>query len=205
MAIAVRQQQHRVVHRPPWVRRRGGEPDAVLAMLMLAMVMGGSLVVAASLALPSSPAAFSLRSLYPSEVAARPRAGFAPIAVTSVIAPAEATRAASVPASDVAPSAPDEAPSAPDVAPSAPDEAPAAEMTAASWQPRIGEAARVAHTDGLDVVLHAAPSTGARLPAGLLEGTRITVLEAVGPDWVRVQTDTGPSGWIPSGFLAADQ
>jgi len=191
MAIAVRQQQHRVVHRPPWVRRRGGEPDAVLAMLMLAMVMGGSLVVAASLALPSSPAAFSLRSLFPSEVAARPRAGFAPIAVTSVIAPAEATRAASVPASDVAPSAP--------------DEAPAAEMTAASWQPRIGEAARVAHTDGLGVVLHAAPSTGARLPAGLLEGTRITVLEAVGPDWVRVQTDTGRSGWIPPGFLAADQ
>jgi hypothetical protein len=191
MAIAIRQEQHRVVHRAPWVRRRGGESDAVLATLMLALLMGGAIVVAASLAAPTSSSVFSLRALLPNDSTARPRDGTVPRVGAADIAPASAATM-TTPAS------------VPDVAPAAPDEAPTSEVSLSPWQPRIGEPARVAHTDGLGVVLHAAPSTGARLPAGLLEGTRVTVLDVVGTEWVQVQTDTRRTGWVPAAFLGID-
>lgn len=189
MAIAIRRDQHRVVHRPPWVRRRGGEPDAVLAVLMFALLMGGSIVVAASLALPSSSSAISLRSLLPRDSAARPRDGSATRVNAPAVVPVDA------PLATLADHATSEESHA---------EAPISELSPSPWQPRVGEPARVANTDGLGVVLHAAPSTGSRLPAGLLEGTSVTVLEMVGTDWVRVQTETRRMGWIPGEFLAAN-
>jgi len=65
----------------------------------------------------------------------------------------------------------------------------------------VGSRARVANTDGLGVVLHSAPSAGARQPAGLLEGTAITVVERAGEDWVRVESDSRQAGWVPASYL----
>ena len=47
----------------------------------------------------------------------------------------------------------------------------------------VGTRAKVANTDGLGVVLYAAPRDNARQPAGLLEGTPVTVLERSGDEW----------------------
>jgi hypothetical protein len=66
----------------------------------------------------------------------------------------------------------------------------------------VGARARVAHTDGLGVIFYAAPRDGARLPAGLLEGTMITVLGLSGEDWARVQSDGKQAGWVRAAYLA---
>ncbi len=63
-------------------------------------------------------------------------------------------------------------------------------------------AMRVANTDGAGVVLRAAPSDGARVPRGLLEGTRVQVLERSGDQWVHVRADNGLEGWVPPRYLA---
>jgi len=65
----------------------------------------------------------------------------------------------------------------------------------------VGARARVTNTHGVGVVLHSAPSRRARQPAGLLEGTRVTVLALDGPDWARVQSATRQAGWVPTSFL----
>src|SRR5579859_2537837 len=56
------------------------------------------------------------------------------------------------------------------------------------------ERMRVAHTDGLGVVLRNAARLDAREPRGLLEGALVTVLERQEPDWVRVRSDGGQEG-----------
>ena len=61
---------------------------------------------------------------------------------------------------------------------------------------------RVANTDGLGVVLHTAPSRSARVPRGILEGTRVTVLERVGSEWARVRSADGQEGWVGAAYLA---
>jgi hypothetical protein len=64
------------------------------------------------------------------------------------------------------------------------------------------EHARVARTDGLGLVLRREPSSDARTPRGLLEGTNVTVLERSGADWARVRgEDSGLEGWVPSQYL----
>jgi uncharacterized protein YgiM (DUF1202 family) len=52
-------------------------------------------------------------------------------------------------------------------------------------------------------VLRNSPNDADRSRVGLTEGTRVTVLEAAGTDWVRVQTDTGQSGWILARYVKA--
>jgi hypothetical protein len=52
------------------------------------------------------------------------------------------------------------------------------------------------------VVFYAAPRDGARLPAGRLEGTVITVLEVSGADWARVQAAGQKAGWVRTAYLA---
>jgi hypothetical protein len=69
----------------------------------------------------------------------------------------------------------------------------------------VGARARVANTDGLGVVLHTAPRADARRPAGLLEGTRVTVVELVGAEWARVQAEARQDGWVATAFLAATE
>lgn len=69
----------------------------------------------------------------------------------------------------------------------------------------VGTAARVVNTDGLGVILYGAPRSGARTPRGLLEGARVTVIEASGPDWARVRAPNGLDGWVPARYVAADR
>jgi hypothetical protein len=64
-----------------------------------------------------------------------------------------------------------------------------------------GELLRVANTDGVGVVLHTAPRKDARVPRGLLEGARATVLERGPDDWVRVRGENGQEGWVPAQYL----
>ena len=66
-----------------------------------------------------------------------------------------------------------------------------------------GEQARVAHTDGVGVVLRSSPSMDARQPRGLLEGQQVTILARSGSDWVRVQAvdASHQEGWVPNSYL----
>jgi Bacterial SH3 domain len=81
--------------------------------------------------------------------------------------------------------------------PAAEDAQPAPE----SHELAVGGRARVANTDNLGVVLYAAPRDGARQPAGLLEGTSVTVLERSGEEWARVQSDSKKAGWVRAQYL----
>ena len=54
----------------------------------------------------------------------------------------------------------------------------AAPLSPGTAELHAGTAARVVNTDNLGVVLRAAPRADARLPRGLLEGARVTVLGA---------------------------
>ena len=62
---------------------------------------------------------------------------------------------------------------------------------------------RIAHTDGLGVVLRSAARLNAREPRGLAEGTFVTVLERQEPDWVRVRGEAGQEGWVPAQYVLA--
>jgi hypothetical protein len=64
-----------------------------------------------------------------------------------------------------------------------------------------GGRARVANTDGMGVVFYSAPRVNARMPAGLLEGTSVTVLETAEGEWARVQSDSKKAGWVRSAYL----
>ena len=79
---------------------------------------------------------------------------------------------------------------------------PASPALAAPAEPPASDRLRVTNTDGLGVVLHTAPRKDARVPRGLLEGTRVTVLERSGDDWAHVRADNGQEGWVPSQYLA---
>jgi len=67
-----------------------------------------------------------------------------------------------------------------------------------------GQGARIANTDGLGVVLHAAPRTGTRTAVGLLDGVHVTVLDLTDSDWAQIRSERGQVGWIPATYLAAD-
>jgi hypothetical protein len=67
--------------------------------------------------------------------------------------------------------------------------------------PDAGQRYRVANTDGVGVVLHTAPRQDARVPRGLLEGTRVTVLERSDDEWAHVRADNRLEGWVPLKYL----
>jgi hypothetical protein len=100
-----------------------------------------------------------------------------------------------------------EVPGPPAVTAQAPDSGPAAadtpSLAADVTAPRVGETARVAHTEGQGVVLRTAPRGDARVPRGLLEGARVTVLERPDGEWAHVRGENGLEGWVPIEFLEA--
>ncbi|MFN8634335.1 MAG: SH3 domain-containing protein [Chloroflexota bacterium] len=81
------------------------------------------------------------------------------------------------------------------------DPAAAGSATTPAQALAVGSRARVANTDGQGVVLYSAPRQNARQPAGLLEGTTVTVLEVSGNEWARVQSDTKKTGWVKTAYL----
>src|SRR4051794_1467048 len=157
----------------------GGVPAWVFVLLVALPVAAGWFVVS-SLDLSwvrASAGARGARSRGP-VASARDAAGAGPPAVAA-------------PAGDVGPAAADASLAAPDSRPPAPD-VPA---------PHPGETARVAHTDGQGVVLRTAPRADARVPRGLLEGARVTVIERPDGGWAHVRGDNGLEGWVPIEFL----
>jgi hypothetical protein len=170
------------------MRRQPPSHDTLLAAFMLALA-----IVSIAFPLLSTP---SLTITLPRglvgatsrSVEARPRDGAEPVAEHSPAVDAEeSTRAQPAPVA---------------VLP-----APAAEIVTEESDPpaarlEVGGRARVVNTDGAGVVLHAAPRAGARRPAGLLDGTAVAVLELVGEEWARVQSDSKLAGWVPAAYLA---
>jgi len=182
VAIAIDAGERSRPSRPTWMRQRSTEPTTALTALMLALIMTGvsvAVLVEQSLEFPSPRFTFSSAE---SHRPIRPVDGTPPVvanspAVSTDVQPMTVTQ----PESSVVPTEPGHPPT-PTLA--------------------VGARARVTNTDGVGVVLHSAPRPGARQPAGLLEGTGVTVLELSGADWVRVQSETRQTGWVPSSFLA---
>ena len=167
MAIAVHRSQHRVVHRPAWVRRRGAEPDAVLAGLMLTLLLGGVVVLVAALDLSVSARPISPGSWFSRTTPSRPVEGATVAASTLSTTPSGVSLSA---------------PSPTEAEGTVGAESNGRGLGALRWEC----SPRVAHTEGLGVVLHAAPTSSARLPAGFLEGARVTVIEMAGTGSARV-------------------
>jgi Bacterial SH3 domain/FAM75 family len=61
--------------------------------------------------------------------------------------------------------------------------------------------ARVAHTDGVGVVLRSSPNEADKLPRGFMDGTEVTILQRQGTDWARVRGANGQEGWVPTKYL----
>lgn len=189
-------------NRPVLARRVGLHEEAsrTSALVMLALLIFGICsLLALVISLPASQAR-----------ADRPTRPLSPlVGAIPVDAPAAGEEAASsalvfeaVPTLTPPPvSAP-----APAVEP-APAAAPAPPVPAASAPSplAVNRSARVTNTDGVGVILHTAPRTGARAPRGLLEGAQVTIVEASGADWARVRTQNGLDGWVPTRYLAPVQ
>ena len=183
MAIAIDSGRRHVRHRPPWVRPRTTEADSALPFVMMVLLTAGT----TALLLTSQLLEITIpRSLIP-----KPRS-------VTLSRPIQDTP----PATElVTAAAADEPTEGPAVTPPAP----VAEATPpASEPPRfaIGARTRIANTDDLGVIFSSAPRDGARLPAGPLEGTTVTVLERAGEDWARVQSDAKQAGWVRTMYLA---
>lgn len=183
MAIAVRVGRRHVTHRPPWVRRRTDGTDAALPLVLVMLLTIG----VTGLVLSSQMLEISLpRTLVPTF---HPAAPSRPVDGATPVAKLSPSTAAVEPVAAVPPAL----------------QAPAAEAASAPSKPlalAVGARARVANTDNLGVVFYAAPRDGARQPAGLLEGTTVTVLERSGQEWARVQADSKKSGWVHAQYLA---
>ena len=180
MAIAVDSGRRHVPHRPPWIRPRATEADSALPFVMVVLLAVGAtwLLLSSQMLEITVP-----RSLIPKTRPAAP-------AKSTLMTPMSAAAATEEPTSTEAPVVTPPAPGA-DTTPPAPE----------SRGLTVGAQARVANTDGLGVVFSAAPRDGTRLPAGLLEGTVITILELSGEDWARVQSDGKKTGWVRAAYL----
>lgn len=223
MAIAVRSEHPRHVrHRPPLIRQHGNEPGAGLALIMVALVIVGITTVGLSgrliqvsiprviVSSPQPPGAsrpvdgvvpetrpFSVAALSIKPIVAVDAAQAVPAPPEAVEAPAPLPApvvAAAAPPAPAGPSAPVAAAAVPSA--SAAPSAPAAGVLA------VGGHAKVVNTDGQGVVLYAAPRPSGRQPAGLLEGTVVTVLELQDADWAQVQSASKQTGWVHASFLA---
>ena len=184
MAIAVHQSRHHVVHRPPWVRQRGDESNAALGLVVVLLLTIGITGMLLSWQVLDVSLPRTVGPSFSSAAPNRPTDGAAPAIEHPLAAtPAEVSAA---PADD-APAAP-----APVMSDPAPPEPPAL---------AAGARATVANTDGMGVVLYAAPRDNARQPAGLLEGTPVTVLERSGDAWARVQSASKQAGWVRAQYL----
>lgn len=183
MTIAIDPGRGHVPHRPPWMRPRAAETDSALPFVMVVLLTVG----ATALLLSSQMLDITVpRSLIPK---ARSTALSRPIQDAP---PATALVAAA------ATEGPTESPAVAPPAPVAEAATPAPEPLALD----VGAQARVANTDGLGVVFSSAPRDGSRLPAGLVEGTNVTIVERAGEDWARVQSDGNKAGWVRTAYLA---
>ncbi|HEY3057971.1 MAG TPA: SH3 domain-containing protein [Chloroflexota bacterium] len=63
------------------------------------------------------------------------------------------------------------------------------------------DAAHVAHTDGVGVVLRASPRDNDWTPRGFLDGDAVTIVERQGKDWARIRGPNGQEGWVPTKYL----
>ena len=169
-------------HRPPWRQPRTTGPDSALPFILVVLLAVG----AAWLLLSSQMLEITVpRSLIPK---ARPAAPSRPIQGTMPVTTMSAAALTEEPTES------------PAVMPLTP----VAEMPPLASESRglaVGTQAQVANTDGLGVIFYAAPRDGARLPAGLLEGTMVTVLELAGEDWARVQPTGKKAGWVHVAYL----
>ena len=169
-------------HRSPWRRPRTTEPESALpfVLVVLLAVGAGWLLLSSQVLEITVP-----RSLIPT---ARPFALSRPFQGTTPV-----TAMSAAPLMD-----------GPTESPAITPPTPAIETIPLPPESRglaVGAQARIANTDGLGVVFYAAPRDGARLPAGLLEGTVITILELSGEDWARVQSDGRKTGWVRVAYL----
>jgi hypothetical protein len=158
----------------------------MLATLMLALLAVGITTIMLSAQASEGVLPRDLRALAQHTPPTRPTDGAVPTGRT-----VKAAEIAVAPPADQAPAAQNEPTGVSSGTPPAPGLA-------------VGQRARVANTDGVGVVLYAAPDKSARRPAGLLEGTAVTVLELADSDWARVQSDARQSGWVHAAFLAAE-
>jgi SH3-like domain-containing protein len=79
---------------------------------------------------------------------------------------------------------------------------PAPLVAAAAPTPTVSpQLATIANTDGLGVVLRNSPNEADRTRTGLMDGTRVTVLEWSGANWAHVRADNGLSGWVPAQYV----
>jgi hypothetical protein len=198
MAIALQQPHHRVAPRARWVRQPPTEPSAVLATLMLALLMVGIVTVILSVQAIHTIVPTDLTTLLARTNPTRPADGATPPARPVKAALAQTDQATAAEAAPVAITAPVETTPATDAA-----AAPAA-ATPVSTGLAIGQRAHIAHTDGMGVVLHSAPNTNARRPAGLMDGAAVTVLALADGDWVQVRSDSKQTGWVPAAFLVGE-
>jgi hypothetical protein len=178
MAVAV-QSRRRTVARRPRARRRISEPEAALPLVLLT----GVIVIASFFVLTGHLFDFSVpRSLIPSFQAAapnRPIDGAMPVTKLSLNTVGDFAADALA--------------------------GPAEQSSESTARLATGARARVANTDNLGVVFYTAPREGTRQPAGLMEGTSVTVLELSGDQWARVQTDAKKAGWVRAEYLVTTE
>lgn len=184
MAVAIRSGRRQVTHRPLWVRPHEPESNAALPLIVVVLLTVGVTAWLLSSQILEVSLPRDVIPRLPQSMPSRPTEGAARMSRIALSATAEPVSAAELePASEPAPAA-EEAQPAPE-----------------SHELAIGGRARVANTDNLGVVLYAAPRDGARQPAGLLEGTSVTVLERSGDEWARVQSDSKKGGWVRAQYL----
>jgi len=170
------------------MRRQPAEHHTLLAAFMLAVVLASIAIVShAASAFETSPPR-SLLTMLGKATTTRPRDGVTP---------------------GVRPSLPSATPEQASVSPSPSaetiwGESESTERESAPPILALGGHARVVNTDGVGVILYAAPQAGARRPAGLVEGTVVTVVEFADGEWAQVESATKQSGWVPMAYLAPD-
>lgn len=193
MAVVVHPRRRPVAHRPLWMRQREAEAGtgvalgivivAVLAIGIAALVLSGQIV---QVTVPHI-----MSQIIGPAPSSRPVEGVVQAPKLSAAALATTPHGAATGSSDATAATSADGPAA------TTDEAPAPPTPALA----VGARARIANTDGMGVVLYAAPRAGARQPAGLLEGTQVTVLDLSGSEWARVQADNRQAGWVHASFL----
>jgi Bacterial SH3 domain len=178
VAVAIRSGRRQVTHRPLWVRPHEPESNAALPLIVVVLLTVGVTAWLLSSQMLEVSLPRNVIPKLPPAVPSRPTEGAARMSRIALSATAEPALAAQP-------------------APVAEDAQPAPEP----HELAVGGRARVANTDNLGVVLYAAPRDGARQPAGLLEGTAVTVLERSGEEWARVQSDSKKAGWVRAQYL----
>jgi Bacterial SH3 domain len=185
VAVAIRSGRRQVTHRPLWVRPHEPESNAALPLIVVVLLTVGVTAWLLSSQMLEVSLPRNVIPKLPPSVPSRPTEGAARMSRIALSATTEPALAEPLtPVAEDAPPVAEDAPPAPE-----------------SHELAVGGRARVANTDNLGVVLYAAPRDGARQPAGLLEGTAVTVLERSGEEWARVQSDSKKAGWVRAQYL----